>query len=230
MIRRSLFSFLSVFICISTLQSQETERILQIDQQELSVLLNFNPEEGEVSGKVQINAFSSTDELDSIWIDAIQMKVSSISLNNEEEVKFDVHSNGIAVFPKEPIQKGENVNLIISYSATPKRGMFFVGWDDPTGRARKQIWTQGQGIDNRHWLPHVDDQRDKLITSVEALFDSNYTVISNGELITKEESGPNTGWKYQMKYPHSSYLMMIAIGEYALNGGNIKISYLFDNH
>ena len=52
------------------------------------------------------------------------------------------------------------------------------------------------------------------MTSIEVLMDSQYEVISNGFLNKKEENGSETRWIYQMDEPHSSYLIMLAIGEY----------------
>jgi aminopeptidase N len=103
----------------------------------------------------------------------------------------------------------------ISYEATPTKGLYFVGWDDPTQRAPKQIWTQGQGIDHRHWIPHVDSQNDKLVTSLTIYFDEDYEVISNGILVSKKSAGNGkTVTSWSMTEPHSSYLIMLAIGRY----------------
>ena len=59
--------------------------------------------------------------------------------------------------------------------------------------SRKQIWTQGQGIDHRHWIPHVDAQHDKIMTSLEVFWSDEYAemnVVSNGVLEkTKVDSG-----------------------------------------
>src|SRR5690606_24093587 len=43
---------------------------------------------------------------------------------------------------------------------------------------------------------------------------SNYEVVSNGSLVSKTEEGKQTRWHYKMSKPHSSYLMMLAIGKY----------------
>ncbi|MFN3939326.1 MAG: M1 family metallopeptidase, partial [Chitinophagales bacterium] len=80
------------------------------------------------------------------------------------------------------------------------------------------IWTQGQGTDNRHWIPGYDDENDKLITEMIITFDKNYQVISNGNLISVTDNRDNKTktWHYAMNKPHAFYLMQLAIGEYAV--------------
>ena len=87
----------------------------------------------------------------------------------------------------------------------------------PTGRSRKQIWTQGQGVDNRHWIPCYDEQNDKLTTETIITFNSDYRVLSNGVLSNEHRNADGTTtWHYAMSHPHSVYLVMLAIGKYSV--------------
>ena len=80
---------------------------------------------------------------------------------------------------------------------------------------RKQIWTQGQGIDNRYWIPMYDDMNDKFITETVVTFENGYEVLSNGALIKKTPNKNNTTtWHYSMSKPHAGYLLMLGIGKY----------------
>ncbi len=75
---------------------------------------------------------------------------------------------------------------------------------------RKQIWTQGQGIDNRYWIPMYDDQNDKYITETVITFDKDYQVLSNGVLQKQVKNKNNTTtWHYAMSKPHAGYLLML---------------------
>ncbi|MDW8274376.1 MAG: M1 family metallopeptidase, partial [Chitinophagales bacterium] len=81
--------------------------------------------------------------------------------------------------------------------------------------SRKQIWTQGQGIDNRHWFPCYDDVNDRLVTETIITFDTNYTVVSNGKLVSKKKNRCGEYiWHYAMSKPHAPYLVMLAIDKY----------------
>ena len=186
---------------------------LQIDQLTLHVDLSFEPKIGKVNGEVEIVFVPKFADLDSIWFDGPGIKIQSAQIANSDIV-FKTSEKGTAIFPKQKFNTKDTVKVVFVYEAFPKRGMFFVGWEDKTKTAPKQIWTQGQGIDNRYWVPHVDDQNDKLVTSISATVDADYTVISNGALVDKSPLAGKVKWHYAMNKPHSSYLMMLAIGKY----------------
>ncbi|HCN06166.1 MAG TPA: aminopeptidase, partial [Bacteroidetes bacterium] len=108
-------------------------------------------------------------------------------------------------------------SVVVTYEAAPRKGLHFVGWNDASGRMRRQIWTQGQAIDHRHWIPMYDEMNDKMITETIITFDSSYAVLSNGTLHEKRNNNDGTfTWHYSMTRPHASYLLMLAIGKYAI--------------
>lgn len=129
--------------------------------------------------------------------------------------------------------------IVFEYTANPNKGIYFSGftasdgvplsqryktiWDpvflqrDEKEMIREQIWTQGQGIDNRHWIPMIDDRGDKFITETVVTHDSRHQVLSNGALKSKRiNKDGTTTWHYAMEKPHAGYLLMLAIGEYAV--------------
>ena len=213
------YSLVFAFSCVTFQGSAQFEkdkarsRVLQIDQLSLNADLSFEPQEGLVKGEVNIEFKNISNNLDSIWFDAIKMKVGQAYLNRKT-VSYKVFEKGIAFFPDSALAKDSVYKLALAFEASPKRGMYFLGWNDTLDIERKQIWTQGQGIDNRHWLPHVDAQNDKLICNLRISFNTGYEVISNGQLLNKKERDNQTIWQCKMQEPMSSYLMMITIGEY----------------
>ncbi|MCB0482746.1 MAG: M1 family metallopeptidase, partial [Flavobacteriales bacterium] len=180
------------------------------------IQLDFVPDSGKVIGSV-IHTFKPLrPTLDSLYLDAPKMVISSATLN-DKAVKFKKNDEGVTFLFDKPIVWKEEYKLKIDYTAYPRRGMYFIGWDDPTGRSRKVIWTQGQGIDNRHWVPLFDDQADKITTDILLTFSSEYEVLSNGELINRMGGQEKATWHYQMSRPHSPYLMMVGIGKYNIH-------------
>jgi hypothetical protein len=80
----------------------------------------------------------------------------------------------------------------------------------------RQIWTQGQGVDNRYWIPMIDDRSDKFVTETVITFDEKYQVLSNGTLLSKTKIKTNNTWHYKLNNPHAGYLLMLAIGDYGV--------------
>lgn len=187
-----------------------------VDMQHLKLLLSIEPKKGMIRGNVILDFKPIRTDVDSIWLDGIKMDYLKVELNGQP-VKYITKDRGIAILPDEVLTYQSLYTITIEYEATPRKGLHFIGWNDQTNRSRKQIWTQGQGIDNRHWIPHYDTQNDKLITELIVTFDSKYQVLSNGLLLSKNDNDNNTTtWHYNSNRPHPSYLIMLGIGEYGI--------------
>jgi aminopeptidase N len=181
----------------------------------LTLEVSFAPTEKKVFGKAKYTFKPVQPSIDSLYLDAPGIKVDSVLLNGIPR-KFTTNEQGLCIYTHEKLQWGKNYQLVITYSAQPRKGLYFIGWNDPKNVSRKQIWTQGQGIDNRHWFPCYDDVNDKLITQTIITFDTNYTVISNGKLLSKKKNQRGEYvWHYAMSQPHAPYLVMLAIDKYA---------------
>lgn len=186
-------------------------RTLIVDQDSLHFNIHFEPEQGLVIGDIDLYV-AKLEKTDSIWLDAKpSVEIVDVPRFNSEEVSWKRFKNGVVLYPNTQWEKGR---IQLEFSSRPFKGVYFNGWDDPSGEARKQIFTQGQGIDHRHWLPHVDAQNDKLKTSMSITFQNGFEVMGNGMLKEKKVDGDNTTWTYAMDHPHSSYLIAFVIGEY----------------
>lgn len=159
-----------------------------------------------------IHHISDLKEGQEFYLNAPKIKIEDLEWNGEEHA---FTQNDTAIFIKAERVLDTNV-LKINYQAHPHKGLHFIGWQDDTRRARRQVWTQGQGIDHRHWIPHFDDQRDKLVFSCDLEFSSQYQVMANGRLDSISRKGENTIWHYRMDKPMSSYLIAISIGKYEI--------------
>jgi len=187
-----------------------------IDMKHMRVEVSFEPERGLVKGRVSHVFVPLRPEIDSVFFDGPAIRVLEATLNGRP-LRFKTLSAGIAVYPNPPLHWGKADSISFVYEANPRRGIYFVGWNDPKSLSRKQIWTQGQGIDNRHWIPCYDDMNDKMTTEMIVTFDGAYRVLSNGAKISERSNRDGTKtWHYRMSRPHSSYLVMLGIGKYAV--------------
>ena len=183
----------------------------------LSIDVRFVPKEGRVIGKETLLFSPIQPEIDSVYLDAPGISVKKLLLDKQNtNVVFESTKEGLIIrFPKKKLKWEEKHSIYIEYEATPRRGLYFIGWNDEKNLSRKQIWTQGQGIDNRHWFPCYDDVDDKVITETTITFDSAYTVVSNGNLLSSKINADGTKtWHYAMTKPMAPYLVMIAIDKY----------------
>ncbi|MBL7998968.1 MAG: M1 family metallopeptidase [Candidatus Kapabacteria bacterium] len=188
----------------------------QINVERMVMDVRFAPAEGKVIGNVTHIATPLRDKVDSIVFDAIRITVTK-AFFGITPVKFISTDSSVTVYLPIPWMFGRRDSIRFEYECTPRKGMYFIGWNDKTNRSRKQIWTQGQAFDNRHWCPMYDCHNDKMLTETIIRFDSDYKVLSNGTLrsTTKNNDGTTT-WHYAMTKPHASYLVMIGIGKYGI--------------
>lgn len=164
---------------------------------------NFN--EKSISGKV-IYEFKVLEKVDTISIDAVAMDFIEVRINNKK-VPFINDGKHLKLY--KGFKKKKNI-LSFTYTANPKQTMYFVGNEQDF-----QIWTQGQGKYTSHWLPSFDDVNEKVIFNININFNSNYEVLSNGRISSPLVSDDSeTIWSFSMQKPMSSYLVMLAIGDF----------------
>ena len=220
-----LFFSASLFAQTEQLKSYITDpegaiRDHNLDFLKLSLDVSFIPEDGKLIGKATYHFKPMQYRVDSVFLDGPGILIGNVRLN-AAPVNFKMDSAGLTIYFNPVLDWNKEYELTIDYTAYPQRGIYFVGWDHPLtidpndpDRIRKQIWTQGEGTDNRFWIPSYDGVNDKLITELNITFDKKYQVISNGDLVNSEETGPNKIWHYKMTNPQVLYLIMLAIGEY----------------
>lgn len=187
-----------------------------LDFERMRLWVEFEPEKGLVKGNITHFFTPIRQNVDSFFLDGPGITIKEAKLNGKD-IKYTANANGIAFFPATTLHWNEKDSLSITYEAYPRKGIYFIGWNDPNKISRKQIWTQGQGIDNRHWFPCYDTPNDKLMTEVYVKFDKEYKVLCNGvKLDEKETKDGNKIWHYKMNHPHASYLVMLGIGKYEI--------------
>jgi len=194
--------------------AEKNYREHQVDMLSMRLSVDFKPDSALVLGEVTHLFSSLRNRVDSLFFDAPGISFSKVT-HNGKVIPYKTNEKGITVFFEKPLQWNAKDSVTFVYTARPKKGIYFIGWNDPTNRSRKQIWTQGQGIDNRQWIPCYDDTNDKLITEVMVKFNKDYKVLSNGTKLKEKDNGDGTKtWHYKMKHPHSVYLLMLGIGVY----------------
>ncbi|MNJ95021.1 Aminopeptidase N [compost metagenome] len=192
-----------LFLFISSLAFAQQAK--KVDFKTVNADLSFDFPQKKVIGTV-LYTFEVLDKnIDTITIDARNMKFDDVTVNGKK-AKYVATNSALKLYKS--FKKGTNT-LQFSYATQPKQTMYFVGEEKDL-----QIWTQGQGKYTSHWLPSFDDVNEKMIFNISATFDVSYTVLANGELKKQSVTNGKQKWEYEMKEPMSSYLVMLAIGRF----------------
>ncbi len=197
--------------------------------------VRFDTKNSKVIGKVTYTFQPKQQQIDTMYLDAPDEVFSSITLDGKE-VSFTTYKDlGITIQLGKSLAWETTHTLVLSYTCEPRKGIYFLGWNDEQNLMRKQIWTQGQGTDNRYWIPGYDDVSDKLLLETVITMDKEYEVVSNGDLVEVKSNVDNTKtWHYAMTNPMVLYLVMIAIDKYSYkdiisaNGTRIRQYYYGD--
>lgn len=181
----------------------------KVNFKQAEVSIRPMPQGKEVSGTV-VYRFDVLENLDSVFLDAKNMKFISVLLNNR---KANFANDGKIITIKKKFKKGKRYQLELTYFTQPKQTVYFLGWQDDV-EGNEQIWTQGQGKYTSHWIPSFDDMTEKVEFDLSITFDMNYEVIANGKLIGTQAKENLKTWNFDMQKPMSCYLLAFAIGKY----------------
>ena len=190
------------------------QQIQSVDFKLVHGQITINPKDKSVTGAVSY-WFDVLKQIDTIRIDAQNMDFTDVEMNQK---KIPFITDGKQILLISTFKKGTN-NISFNYVAKPKQTIYFIG---SAANNNLQIWTQGQGKYTSHWFPSFDDVNEKVIFNLQVVFDSNYQVISNGIIKSKVTNDSMTYWKFNMRKPMSSYLLMLAIGKFEKNSQKSK--------
>lgn len=208
----------------------EREHYADITNMKVEVSFDVNHKDGGmVIGKVTHSFKPLIPAVDSMFFDGPGIVIKQAKLDGKE-VQYKTNKEGVTVYFSPALSWDKSYNLVFDYEAHPRKGLYFIGWDRPEAsgkpdlfKVRRQIWSQGQGIDNRYWIPMYDNMNDKYTTETVITFKEPYKVLSNGKLISQKKNKDGTiTWNYKLEKPHAGYLLMIAIGIYEVKSTKTK--------
>ena len=82
------------------------------------------------------------------------------------------------------------MTIVVDFSGSPRRGLYFIGPDEAYPDKRLEAWTQGEDEDSRHWFPCYDYPNEMATSEMHVTVREPFTVIAIGEL-RGVEPGPS---------------------------------------
>ncbi len=197
-------------VLLTLLSTARSQSEWLYDFTKAAITLDIDPFKEEIQGTVSYH-LKAIQSVDSLYLDARYMEIREVLLN-AKPVNFQYDNRRVIV--RQRIKPGKKYKLEITYKAIPKQAVYFLGWQDSIV-GNEQVWTQGQGKYNSHWVPSPDLMEEKILFSINISVDRDYTVIANGKMRRSKDAAQNKKtWSYQMKEPMSSYLLGFAVGNY----------------
>ncbi len=180
----------------------------------ISLDLAFDIPNKSYSGSCKIQIAPVVDGVESLTLDAVDLQIKSVKVGSTKQT-FDYDGEQLQVTLKTPTRAGKSFILAIDYAVeNPQRGIYFVGPDKHYPNKPTQVWTQGEDEDSRFWFPCFDYPGQLATSEIRARVPKQFTVVSNGELVTTETDGDEKIYHWKLEKVHPSYLMTLAIGEF----------------
>lgn len=213
-------AILTIFLLapVTVAQRADFNRAQTYDAQHYLLNVRFDHAKRTVFGDVSVTVKPLKNGFREAQFDAVGLKFESVVLEpTGKTLKYKTDGKTVTVTLDREYKSGEDITILFNYSATPKKGIYFVDELKKDGKLihSAQIWTQGEAEEARHWFPSFDHPSDKATTEQIITVKSPDTVIGNGELLLSRKNADGTStFHYKMSIPHTTYLVSFVVGEY----------------
>ncbi len=195
-----------------------------VDMKHIRLDINLDLDQKRISGSVT-HTFSPVNEgVSSLDLDAVELDITGVELADGIPLNFSLPDGRLHIDLDRPHNPGEEISVVVTFSGTPRRGLYFISPSDSYPNKRLEAWTQGQDEDSRHWFPCYDYPNEMATSEIHATVREPFTAIANGEP-RGVEAGPEPGTRtfhWFQSLPHVTYLTSVCAGEFA------EITYEWD--
>ena len=186
------------------------------DVQHYTLDLTWRADESALDGVTTIQA-TATQDLSRFDLDLSGMHVRSVTVDGRS-ASFTRADRELVITPASTIANGHDFTTIVSYTGRPQpisvgTKLFEVGWQ--THGREAFVISEPAGAET--FYPVNDHPTDKATYTFRITAPSDEVAAANGLLMGTDDLGHGTtGWTYEAHDPMASYLVQIAIGDFAL--------------
>ncbi len=182
----------------------------------LAVDLDLDVPAHRVSGTATLSLVRVDPDAETLVLDAIAFELRSVRVGprgaERTRAKYLYDGQQIHVTVPRDVQQ---LDVSVEYAATPRRGLYFLEPDESYPHRPRQVWSQCQEEDARHFIPCHDKPHVKMTTEVKVRVPEGWFALSNGELVEKAApAGAPASFHYRLDEPHPSYLLTLVAGEF----------------
>src|SRR5215471_16749297 len=183
------------------------DRAFDVTHIRLDIALDFERRSVSGTATLRLTPIGAAQEARPLALDAVEMEILSVAVAGSPAA-FDY--DGEKLRARVPADGASEV--AVTYRASPRRGLYFIGPDAAYPDKPLQVWSQGQDEDNRHWFPCFDVPHEKATTELIVTVPDGMIAISNGRLL--ERRGQTFHFQLD-EVAHSPYLVTLAAGAFA---------------
>ncbi len=178
-----------------------------VNYKHIEAKIGFEPKENKIIGDVTFVFSKLSDNYSQLQFYAPKFNIKSITIE-KKECNYKFEGNNLLIENPIKIEENKDYRINFKYDVQNYEGeIYFIGWNDPTNRRLKQIWSHRP----HGWLPYADS---RLTMDLHITFDSNYKVFTNGRRIEVQNNNDGTfTWNYKLENEHPFFSTCIVIGK-----------------
>jgi aminopeptidase N len=189
-------------------------RTRDYDLQNVRTHLRFDVEQKKIMGEVTESLAILRENVSALRFDSVGLTIESVTLNRAA-AKFEVEPKELVVTLPQKARRGEHFDVTIRYSGQPTKGLYFILPDKNYPDQPKEIWSQGESEDTRHYIPIYDYPNDRTTSEMLLTVPGDWWTVSNGKLIgIKSEADGTKTWDWKQSETLSTYLISVVAGEF----------------
>lgn len=200
--------------------------------------VKFNWEKAHLYGKAELTLKPYFYSQSKLILDARGMDIAKVQMDSYDDdglpvtkdLKYEYDSLKITISLDRTYNRNDTLTVFVEYTAKPNelksggssaitddKGLYFINEKGEDKEKPQQIWTQGETQANSAWFPTIDAPNQKMTQEIAITIEEKYKTLSNGILTHSELNGNGTRTDFwEHKQPHAPYLVMMAIGDYAV--------------
>ncbi len=176
-------------------------------------LTNISWDSLSFDGKVTSTLVSLRPGLDSVILDAGHLLDITRATAGNATLRTGRHGDTLVVYLPSAAAFGDTVRFALEYAARIDNGHGLTFKKSEPGHAHypQQIWSQGEDHNNHDWFPTYDFPNDKMTWELVATVPSEYTVVSNGKLVSDSRGAGEHTVHWSQEQPSASYLVSLIV-------------------
>ncbi|MEY2746686.1 MAG: Aminopeptidase [Planctomycetota bacterium] len=197
---------------LSRPQRELASRQVPFDVEHYAIELALHPQRRAIEGTCRVRLWSKAERVDLVVLDLLGLEVRGVVDERGARLAFEHEGDKLSIRLARPLARDEWCELSIAYGGSPRTGLH---WAAVVDGAPTQAWTQGECDEARGWFPCFDEPRERATHELVVDAPAHWTIVAAGERLERVESGARARERWRATFPHPSYLVTLAAGEFA---------------
>lgn len=201
----------AMLVATSTAFAQTRPHNFDIVDVKWHVDLKTYEETNILNGDV-VNTMTVLANPSSVSFDCAKLTVQKVEVDGKP-AGFSQANEMLTVKLPAGTKTGQTIKIHVFYTGSPQAGLYLIPGSRAFPAHTNVMYTQGEMVDNRYWLPTWDYPDDKATSEGIIEVAKGEKAISNGKLVSITDKGDRQVFHWKMDQPHATYLISIVAGK-----------------